>query len=124
MSKGNRNRQLHKQEAEAAALTPAQRRAMKKEINAQILESDTAYKLDMDAAVLYVLHETFGFGKKRLRRFFDAFTAQHQELRDYYQLDDDTNTWICRRLLKERVGVDIEAWEKEFTEHGKEAADA
>lgn len=119
MGKGNRNRQLHKQEAEAAALTPAQRRAMTKEINAQILESDKSYKLDMDAAVLYSLHETFGFGAKRLRRFFDAFSVQHQELRNYYQLDDDTNTWICRRLLKERVGVDIEAWEKEFTEHGK-----
>ena len=104
---------------EAATLTPAQRRAMTKEINAQILKSDIAYKLDMDAAVLFVLHDTFGFGKKRLWRFFHNFTARHQELREFYQLDDENNTWICRRLLKERMGVDVEAWEKEFTEHGQ-----
>ena len=114
MGKGKRNRELHEQEVKAAALTPAQRKAMNREINAQILESDRAYKLDMDAAVLYSLHETFGFGEKRLRKFFDAFSVQHQSLREHYQLDDDTNTWRCRRLLKERVGVDVEAWEKEL----------
>lgn len=95
------------------SLNAAQRKAMKREINAQILESDLSYKLDMDAAVLWSLHETFGFGKKRLRRFYEAFTVQHEALRDHYKLDDDTNTWICRHLLKEKVGVDLEAWEKE-----------
>lgn len=87
------------------------------------MESDKNYYLDMDAAVLYSLHKTFGFGKKRLRRFFDAFAVQHEELREFYQLNDDTNTWICRYLLKRDVGVDVEAWEKEFEEHGIQTAD-
>lgn len=87
---------------------------MRKEIKAQILESDKRYWLDMDAAVLWALHKEFGFGAKRLRRFFDCFSVVHEEMRNYYQLDDDTNTWLCRYLLKQDVGVDVEAWEKEF----------
>lgn len=114
MGKGNRSREQRRQEVSAFSLTPAQRKAMNQEINAQIAEKEKQYYLDMDAAVLYSLHQTFGFGKKRLRMFFDAFAIQHEELRQRYQLDDDTNTWLCRRLLKEEVGVDVEAWEKEF----------
>lgn len=116
MGKGARARRERQQEQEAFHLTRPQEKAMRKEINAQILERDAVYWLDMDAAVLWTLHEKFGFGAKRLRRFFEAFAAVHENLRDYYQLDDDTNTWICRYLLKRNVGVDVEAWEKEFDE--------
>ena len=87
---------------------------MHKEIKSQLLDYDKSYFLDMDAAVLWALHKEFGFGLKRLRRFFDRFSAIHEDLRNYYQLDDDTNTWLCRYLLKRDVGVDVEAWEKEL----------
>lgn len=86
---------------------------MNKEINAQILVKDRGYYLDMDAAVLWALHQEFAFGKKRLRRFFDAFAAAHKELRKFYELDDsDSGIWLCRKLLKD-YGVDVDIWEKE-----------
>ena len=75
MGKGKRIRQKHKQQEKP--IPPPSRRekkAMLKEINAQILESDRQYYLDMNAAVLWALHEAFGFGKARLRRFFDSFS--------------------------------------------------
>ena len=120
MGKGKRNRERHEAEGEAFSLKPWQQKAMIREINAQILASDLAYKLDMDAAVFYSLHLTFGFGKKRLRQFFNAFSAQHNALREHYQLDDQNNTWLCRRLLKSDVGVDVDAWEKELEERNGE----
>lgn len=114
MGKGARARRERQQEQAAFHLTPAQKKAMNREINAQILEKDKQYWLDMDAAVMWALHEEFRFGKKRLRRFFVRFAAIHTELREHYQLDDDTNTWLCRHLLREKTGVDVEAWEKEY----------
>ena len=113
MGKGKRGRDTRKQETAMFSLSPTQRKAMMAEINRQILEQDKKYKLDMDAAVLWVLHESFGFGEKRLKRFFNAFSEKHEELRNYYELEGDANTWLCRYLLKRDAGVDIEAWEKE-----------
>ena len=119
MGKGARQRKARKEEQDNFKLTRPQKKAMNKEINAQILEKDGAYYLDMDAAVLWVLRVGFGFGKKRLRRFFDLFASLHVELREHYQLDDDDNgIWLCRKMLKD-YGVDVEAWEKELEEHGK-----
>lgn len=114
MGKGARQRRERQKEQETFHLTRPQEKAMHKEIKSQLLDYDKSYFLDMDAAVLWALHKEFGFGLKRLRRFFERFSTIHEDLREYYQLDDDTNTWLCRYLLKRDVGVDVEAWEKEF----------
>lgn len=63
---------------------------------------------DIDAAILWVLHERFGFGRKRLREFYDAFSAEHNALAEWYDMPHET-PYICRqRLLK--IGVDVDAW--------------
>lgn len=62
----------------------------------------------------YTLHVHLGFGKKRLRKFYDAFSAEHDRLIQYYQMPDDY-TWLCKEMLK-RIGVDVEAWNKERKE--------
>lgn len=110
---------MRKKDQDNFKLTRPQKKAMNKEIHAQILEKDMAYYLDMDAAVLWTLRVGFGFGKRRLRRFFELFAATHAELCKYYELDDDDNgIWLCRKHLKE-YGVDVEAWEKELEQNGK-----
>ena len=114
MGKGARARRERQKEQEAFHLTRSQEKAMHKEIKSQLLDYDKQYFLDMDAAVLWALHKEFGFGAKRLRRFFDRFEKVHEDLRSYYQLDDDTNTWLCRYLLQRDVGIDVEALEKEL----------
>ena len=114
MGKGARQRRERQKEQAAFHLTRPQEKAMHKEIKSQLLDNVKSYFLDMDAAVLWALHKEFGFGLKRLRRFFDRFTVIHEDLRSYYQLDDETNTWLCRYLLQRDVGVDVEAWEREL----------
>lgn len=97
-----------------AVLTATERKAMEMEINRQIAEADRRYADDIDAMVLYTLHVHLGFGKKRLRKFHDAFFAEHDRLIQYYQMPDDY-TWLCKEMLK-RIGVDIEAWNRERRE--------
>ena len=94
-------------------LTLTERNAMYQEINRQILEKDEQYKEDIDAMVLYTLMEHYGWRKKRLKKFWDAFISVHQALRDYYQMDNPGDSaWLAHRKLKE-IGVDIHQWYKE-----------
>lgn len=90
----------------------AQRKAMMDEINRQILEADAKYTNNMDAVILYTLHVHLGFGKKRLRRFYEAFAAEHQRLVEHYQMPGDV-PWVCDCKLKE-IGVDVKQWNEEM----------
>lgn len=99
-----------------AVLTAKERKAMEIEINRQILEADRQYQDDIDAAVLWVLHQHLGFGKKRLRDFYEAFTKVHDELRAYYECaDNEEAIWIIHRKLQQ-IGVDVVAWNKQRKE--------
>jgi len=99
-------------------MTAEQKKAMNEEINRQIIENDTKFSIDHDATVLYTLYVTFGFGPKRLRRFWDACLKNIIELREYYQFGPEDDGWICRRKLKD-IGVDVEAWYKENDLEGR-----
>ena len=94
-----------------ADLTAKERLAMNIEINRQIVEADRKYTNDIDAVMLYTLHVHLGFGKKRLRRFWEAFQEEHKALIEYYQMPDG-GVWLCQRKLK-GIGVDVEEWNKE-----------
>lgn len=67
-----------------AVLTAAEKKAMELEINRQIAEADKRYIDDIDAMVLYTLRVYLGFGPKRLRKFWDALSAEHDRLIQHY----------------------------------------
>ncbi len=93
--------------------TAAERKAMDMEINRQIALKDEKYQEDIDAMILYVLMVHYGWKKKRLRKFWKAFIAEHKALREYYQMDKPgENEWLAHRMLKE-IGVDVHQWYKE-----------
>lgn len=92
-----------------AVMTPEMETAMLHEINQQCLEADDRLSLDVDAVVLWTLHQHLGFGVKRLHRFYLAMAAEHRRMCDYYQMDD---TYPERYKLKE-LGADLEEWQKE-----------
>lgn len=94
-----------------ASLSAKERAAMRLEIGRQITEANRTYVNNVDAMVLWTLHIHLGFGKKRLRRFWEAFRTVHDELTDYYQMPND-DPWLCMTLLK-RIGVDVEKWNGE-----------
>ncbi len=93
-------------------MTKEQNKAMNDEINRQIVESDRKFALENDAMVLWVMHIVFKFGKKRLKRYFDRCFQEHEDLRNFFQFDNDDMGWLYTRQLKE-IGVDIEEWYRE-----------
>lgn len=87
-------------------------KAMDLEIQRQLAEYDRKHLVEIDAMILWVLHERFGFGPKRLRQYYDSFRACTNELVERYQMDAGDDIWLCTQMLK-RIGVDVEQWHKE-----------
>lgn len=102
-----------------AKFTAAEQKAMDIEIGKQIAAYDRQNELEIDAMVLWVLYQEFGFGEKRLRRVFDSFSKHLDRLVKAYEMDDKDTMWLCTQMLKEK-GIDIEQWvrEKEEQEGG------
>lgn len=89
-------------------LSAKQNKAMDRLITDRIIELEEEHAKDFDATVLWALHETFGFGAERLKRFYRAYQAEYKRLREYYQLEEsDGVPWLCRRKLAE-IGVDVD----------------
>lgn len=69
---------------------------------------------EVDAVILWLLHEKFGFGKKRLRAFYDSFSTELDALVKRYEMGDEDKAWLCSRKLRD-YGIDISEWNKEET---------
>lgn len=107
---------LYKGKVYGAELTAAEKKAMKIEINRQLVERDKQYAEDIDAMILYTLMAHYGWKKKRLKRFWKAFVEEHKALREYYQMDSlGENEWLAHLKLKE-IGVDVHQWYEEEKE--------
>lgn len=95
-----------------ADLTAKERQAMNIEIERQLAEYEKKHAVNLDILILYVLHAHYGWGKKRLRRFYDAFNVEHDKLIAYYEMPETDNVWLADVKLKE-IGVDVAAWDAE-----------
>lgn len=92
--------------------TAKEQAAIDKEIKRQCAEYDQKNLNELDALILWLLHEEFGFGMKRLRRFYELFHSEFSELVKRYELEEDDAAWLCTYKLKQ-YGLDIEQWNKE-----------
>ncbi len=92
-----------------AQLTAAEKKAMDLEIKRQLAEYDQKHAIELEALYLWVLHEKFGFGEKRLRKLHDELIQSIEELLAWYQLDADDDVWLCTKKLKD-AGIDIAKW--------------
>jgi len=113
---------------------PGLRQEILKEARREVFEQKRCLDDDFDAAVLWALHQAFGFGADRLRRFYDAFIDIYDELRTYYlgtdadgeEVVDGTVAFACKENLL-RIGVDVAEWNlkterrKKAREHGHHA---
>lgn len=89
-----------------AALKGPGKAAMNREINAQLLEADKRFTLEVDSMVLSTLHHEYGWGPKRCKDFYVRMFRHHMEMRKFYEIDD---LYPERYKLKE-AGIDVEAW--------------
>lgn len=95
-----------------AKLTAAEKKAMDIEIQKETAEYVRKTAFEIDAIVLWILHEKLGLGPKRLKRFYDDFGPAISALIDRYDLEDSDQVWLCTQKLKD-YGVDIETWHNE-----------
>lgn len=91
------------------------RKALQDEINRQTGENVRNLSLNIQALVLWSLHQQLGFGKKRLLRFQKAFLPLIEELQDFYQAENAEETeFVCLYKLKNEVGIDVENLDEMF----------
>lgn len=93
-------------------LTAAEAKAIDREIEKRLAEHTEKHNLEIIAMTLLTLHEQFGFGEGRLKKFFDAYDAVVEGLIKRYELDEDDGAWIATQKLKD-MGIDVAAWHAE-----------
>lgn len=85
------------------------RKAINDEINRQTGENVRNLSINLQALVLWAVHEEFDCGKKKLLQFQKKFLPLIQELQDHYQLENASETeFVCLHKLKNEVGIDVE----------------
>lgn len=96
-------------------LNNSEEKALQTEIRRQLAEYARLHHMEVDALMLWELHEQLGFSVKRLKRFYENFSPKLSELAARYEMDtDEDGDWLCTQKLKE-IGIDLEEWSKEIT---------
>jgi hypothetical protein len=95
-------------------LTSKEQKALDAEINRQLIEKHSEFTDDVDYMIMRILHEEFGFGLTRLRRFYEAFVANNTALVKHYEMAD-AGAYIARKEMN-AIGCNIEEWNQERSE--------
>lgn len=95
-------------------LTAKEQKAVDEEINRQLIEKHAEFVDDVDYMILRILHNEFGFGLTRLKRFYEAFVADNDALVKHYEMTD-AGAYIARKEMN-ALGCNIEEWDRERSE--------
>ena len=93
-------------------LNKNEKEALDKEIKSQLGTYMDRHANEIDAIILWQLHEQLGFGPIRLKRFYMRFRPQLDALHNRYELPISDEPWLCTQQLKE-YGIDLTEWRKE-----------
>lgn len=94
-----------------------EQKALNEEIGRQTRSFVDRFALELDACILWALHEGFGFGEQRLRRFYESCAKNREDLIRKYEMQDDAK-FVCVYNLK-KIGVDVEEWSRQLPAHLK-----
>ena len=95
-----------------ADLTAAEKKAMNIEIAKQLAEFTRKYQVEIESVFLREMRHKYGHGAVRLRRDFDEFSNDLDELIARYELGEEDKLWIAQQQLKAE-GFDVEQWHRE-----------
>lgn len=96
-------------------MTSSERQVLKKEVRSMMADYHYKHLTELDAVILWVLHEEYGFGEKRLKDFYISFNRAVKGLLKRYEMeedDDDDQIWLFTHKLKQ-AGIDLRAWDEE-----------
>ena len=95
-------------------LTAKEQKALDAEVSRTLLERHAEFTDDVDYMIMRILHNEFGFGLTRLKRFYDAFVADNAALVKHYEMAD-AGQYIARKEMY-AIGCNIEEWNRERSE--------
>ena len=98
-----------------AKLSKQEKKALDIEVKKALAEMDKKNTREIDAMVLWILHDQFGFGPTRLKRFHDNFVKSLDALVERYEMGKEDRIWLCTSMLKD-YGIDLDEWDKELEE--------
>lgn len=80
---------------------PAGAMAAKREIQKQLVETGKEYELEVDALLLWVLHEhpKYQLGLGRMKELYEAIFRARKEIHDFYMADPEMNKHIPKNQL-------------------------
>ena len=107
------------------SMPPEVREAMEAEADRMaklaIDEMLTKNENEIDCMILYILRTEFGFGEKRLRKFYDMFSNGLRDLGRRYQMNEyEDRLWLAERALKDS-GIDISKWKEEAADESRKS---
>jgi len=80
-------------------LTSNEKKALQAEFNRQCIEYEKAHAAELVCRSLWILRSVFGWGEKRLTKFYKAYHKEVAELVKYYELDPEDDCWLCMKKL-------------------------
>ena len=83
-----------------------EKKLIQTEINKQCIEYEKMHEAELVCRSLWVLHFCFGWGAKRLTKFFNAYHEEVAELVKHYELDPSDDCWLCMKKLHD-AGFDF-----------------
>lgn len=96
-------------------MSKEEKRALHHEVSRQAREITNKFALELDATILWSLHEQFGFGKDRLKRFYNYIADCREDLIQKYEMEDEAEYLLLYKLKE--IGVDLKAWSEEPRKH-------
>lgn len=95
-------------------LSPKEQKAVDEEINRQLIARHLEFTDNVDYMIMGILHNHFDFDLSDLRRFYDTFHAENDELVKHYEMPD-AGVYIARREMN-KIGCNVEKWNRERSE--------
>lgn len=95
--------------ANVPLFTSKERKAMQAEIDRQTAQNVKNLSSNLQALVLWSLHEQLGFGQRRLLEFQQRFLPLIKELQDFYEASSAEETeFICKYKLRQECGINVD----------------
>ena len=89
-----------------ASFSHNEQKAIEMEIKNQLAEYDKNHAKELSAMVLWVLHTEFGFGEKRLKKFYDIYAESIEALINRYVKYAQTNeTFVIINLRRNALHI-------------------
>ena len=101
-----------------AEFTKDESKALNMEIRREMASFAEGHRMELQAIILWELHEQLGLGPERLWRFYSSFDKNLDQLVARYEMEEADDVWLATKKLAE-YGINLEEWRKDLANQAK-----